>query len=194
MQSQTVHNIIAAGRRLYQRGLVAGTDGNISVRCGETIFITASGVSKGWLTEADIVPISLDGQPAASGAKPSSEAALHVSVYRNRPDVQAVVHAHPPFATAYALAGMTLPQDLVEARLMLGEIPLLSFAEAGSLQLAEQTGAAARSYRGALLANHGAVAWDWQLDMAICLMEAIEQVAKTNWYAQMLLHSKHQNG
>ena len=68
MQTQTVHDIIGAGRRLYQRGLVAGTDGNISVRCGETIFITASGVSKGWLTEADIVPISLDGQPAASGA------------------------------------------------------------------------------------------------------------------------------
>ncbi|MCR4963349.1 MAG: class II aldolase/adducin family protein [Firmicutes bacterium] len=183
---QAVNDIIAAGRCLYQRGLTAGTDGNISVRCGDTVFITASGVSKGRLTAADIVPLDLDGRPLTCGAKPSSEAALHIYVYRNRPDVGAVVHAHPPFATAYALAGKDLPQDLVEARLMLGKIPLLPFAEAGTLRLAEQAGEAARAYRGALLADHGAAAWDRQLETAVCLMEAIEQVAKTSFYGQML--------
>ncbi len=181
-----MQEIITAGKRIYQRELVAGTDGNISIRCGDVLLITATSVSKGFLEQNKIAMIDLTGKSLLPEVKPSSEAAMHAAIYRARPDVNAVIHGHPPFATAYALAGKAFPNELVEARLMLGEIPLLPFAEAGSSLLAQQVGQACTTCRGALLQGHGAIVWDATMDMAACLLEALEQVAKTSLYAKML--------
>ncbi|MEG1538142.1 MAG: class II aldolase/adducin family protein [Clostridiales bacterium] len=185
---QAVAAIIAAGKRIYQRGLVAGTDGNISVRCGDVILISATNVSKSLLDRDNIAMINLAGESLRPDIQPSSEAAMHRAVYIARPEIKAVIHGHPPFATAYALAGKPFPTELVESRLMLGKIPLLPFTEAGTTQLADQVGQTCVNCRGVLLGGHGAAVWDQELSMAICLLEAMEQVAKTSFYASVLQH------
>ena len=183
---QKTADIIAAGRMIYQRQLVAGTDGNISIRCGESILITAANISKGLLTAADITLIDLNANPLMPEIKPSSEAAMHAAIYRADPAVGAIVHAHPPFATAYALTEQQLPEDMVESQLVLGEIPVLPYCPAGSKELAEQVSAAATGHKGALLAKHGAITWAADIRGAVYLLEAMEQVAKTGCIARIL--------
>ena len=99
--------IIEAGLRIYQRGLVAANDGNLSVRVGENaLWVTPTGVSKGFMTEDMLVKLDLDGNVLAGTSKASSETKMHLRIYQENPDVRAVVHAHPPAATAFAAAGL----------------------------------------------------------------------------------------
>jgi L-fuculose-phosphate aldolase len=169
--------ILSAGRRLYERGLVAGNDGNISVRVSSTeLWTTPTNVSKGYMTEDSLVKMNLSGENLTPYNKPSSEAKLHLEVYRADPEILAVVHAHPLAATTLAAAGIALDTALLqEAAVLLGVIPLVPYEAPGSAELAVEAAKLAPLYNGCLLEYHGAVAWSEQsLDNAVNRMEAIE--------------------
>src|SRR5512141_1889235 len=131
MSDQLRHDIVEVGRRLWQRGFVASNDGNISVRLGpDRLMMTPASVSKGFMTPEMMVITDLDGTivQAAPGRKPSSESAMHLVAYRQRPDIGAVVHAHPPTATGFAVAGIPLDRAvLAEVVTTLGSIPIAEY-------------------------------------------------------------------
>ena len=170
--------MVAAGRLLWERDLVGATEGNLSCRLGEHILCTPSGLSKGHLAESDLVVIDLNGN-AIEGGTPSSEIKLHLRLYRVCPEVQAVVHAHPLTATAFATCGQTIPIDfLPEAVVVLGDIALVPFAMPGTESLPDALEPFARQHRTFLLANHGAVTVGPTLLEAAYRMETLERVAK----------------
>lgn len=177
---QAAAEIVAAGQRLYTAGLVAGNDGNISVRLSEDeVLLTPTGLSKGELSPGKLVLVDMRGQVLAGNLRPTSELAMHLSVYRHNPALRAVVHAHAPHATAFALAGRTLAGcRLAEVTECLGKIPLLPYAPPGSREMAEQAGEAAEAYRGALLAEHGPVFWGEDLRQAMYRLEEMELACK----------------
>ena len=165
---------------LYQRGYVVSNDGNVSVRIGEDqVLITPSGVSKGRLTPDMLVVCDLEGRVLAGRLHPSSESAMHLLVYRERPDVRAVVHAHPPMATAFAICRRPLAQHyLTETISGLGEVPVAPFALPSTSQVPDSLRPYVAGCNGALLANHGAIAWGRDLWHAFDRMEQVEQTAK----------------
>ena len=165
---------------LYQRGYVVSNDGNVSVRIGEDqVLITPSGVSKGRLTPDMLVVCDLEGRVLAGCLHPSSESAMHLLVYRERPDVGAVVHAHPPAATAFSICRRPLAQHyLTETISGLGEVPVAPFALPSTSQVPDSLRPIGAGHKGALLANHGAIAWGRDLWQAFDRMEQVEQTAK----------------
>lgn len=181
--SEAAAGIIEVGRRLYAAGMAAGNSGNISVRLGaNAVLITPTGVCKGDLQADDLLLVDLAGRVLAGHPtrKPTSEAGMHLAVYRANAAVGAVIHAHSPYACAFALAGKTLADyRLAEITERLGQIPLLSYAPPGSSQLAEQVGAVAGVYTGALLAEHGPVVWAGDLREARYNMEELEGACRT---------------
>ncbi len=185
---QAAAAIVAAGRRLYQAGLVAGNDGNLSVRLNENeVLLTPTGLCKGELTEASLVLVDMQGRVLAGELPPTSEAALHLAVYRADAAHRAVIHAHAPYAAAFALAGRSLAGSrLAEVTECLGEIPLLPYAAPGSQALAEQAGQAAGQYRGALLAAHGPVCWGGDMRQALYRLEELELACKITLLAEQL--------
>lgn len=179
--------IIAVGQKLYAAGMAAGNSGNISVRLGDVVLLTATGVCKGDLTADDLVLLDLAGNVVQGVRKPTSEAGMHLAVYRKNAAVRAVIHAHSPYAAAFALAGKTLADyRLAEITERLGEIPLLPYAPPGSGKLAEQVGAVADMYTGALLAEHGPVVWAENLREARYDIEELEAACRTVILAQVL--------
>ena len=165
---------------LSQRGYVVSNDGNVSVRIGEDqVLITPSGVSKGRLTPDLLVVCDLEGRVLAGHLHPSSESAMHLLVYRERPDVGAVVHAHPPAATAFSICRRPLAQHyLTETISGLGEVPVAPFALPSTSQVPDSLRPYVAGCNGALLANHGAIAWGRDLWHAFDRMEQVEQTAK----------------
>ena len=165
---------------LYQRGYVVSNDGNVSVRIGEDqVLITPSGVSKGRLTPDVLVVCDLEGRVLAARLHPSSESAMHLLVYRERPDVGAVVHAHPPAATAFSICRRPQAQHyLPETIRWLGEVPVAPFALPSTSQVPDSLRPYVAGCNGALLANHGAIAWGRDLWHAFDRMEQVEQTAK----------------
>jgi L-ribulose-5-phosphate 4-epimerase len=112
IEEQTRADIVEAGRRMYSRGYVASNDGNISARLDETrILTTPKSVSKGFMTPDMMVVVDYEGKKLSGDRDPSSELPMHLEIYRNRPDVNAVVHAHPPIATGFAVAGIPLTES-----------------------------------------------------------------------------------
>lgn len=182
-----------AGSRLYTGGLIAASDGNLSCRLPDgTFLVTRSGVAKGFLSPGDILHLDAAGavMPEKHGALPraSIETELHLAIYRACPDVQAVVHAHPPFATAFALTGADLNADAPdEVRLQLGMVVTAAYAPAGTPALAENAAAAIReSGAAALLARHGAVSVGRSVEQALFRMEALEHAAKISAASRLL--------
>ena len=176
-------DVCAVGRLLYERGYVASNDGNISVRCGEDeVLITPSGVSKGRMEPRMLVRCDLSGRPLTcdeSGRFPSSEIKMHLEVYRARPDVRAVVHAHPVFATAFAILRKDLDEAyLPELVLNFGKIPVAPFAMLSTDEVPLSIRPYLADYHGLLRANHGALAWGKDVWAAFDLMETIEHSAK----------------
>ena len=176
-------DVCAVGRLLYERGYVASNDGNISVRCGEDeVLITPSGVSKGRMEPRMLVRCDLSGRPLTcdkSGRFPSSEIKMHLEVSRARPDVRAVVHAHPVFATAFAILRKDLDEAyLPELVLNFGKIPVAPFAMLSTDEVPLSIRPYLADYNGLLLANHGALAWGKDVWAAFDLMETIEHSAK----------------
>lgn len=181
--------IVRAGHKLYARGLVASNDGNLSVRVGEdAVWVTPTAVSKGELTEAMLVKLALDGTVLEGDRRPSSEVKLHLRIYREDPLVRAVVHAHPPAATAFAAAGVPLDRPVLqEAVVQLGTVPVAPFALPGTEGVAESVVPFCHGgYRAALLEYHGAVTWGDTMQQAYDRMETVEQVAQVTLHLRTL--------
>lgn len=167
-------------RALYDRGYVVGHDGNVSLRLGEDRFlITPSGVSKGRLTPEMLVVCNGEGAVLEGERWPSSEGAMHWAVYAARPDVNAVVHAHPPAATAWAICRRPLSTPyLTETVSGLGEVPVAPFALPSTPEVPRSVEPYLKDHSALLLANHGALTWGADLWSAFDAMETVEQTAK----------------
>ena len=181
--------VCRVGKLLYERGYVAANDGNISVKVGEDrLLITPSGVSKGRMTPEMLLVTDLDGNVLEGDRHPSSEGKMHLEVYRGRPDVNAVVHAHPPVATAFAVCrrGLETPY-LSELVAGLGQVPCTtSFAMLSTEEVPESVRPSLANHNALLLANHGALAWGGDLWEAFDRLEAVEHTAKIVLNAQLL--------
>lgn len=178
--------LTAFGRKLAEKGFVAATDGNLSLRRTEGGFlVTPSGVPKGELEEGMLVPLDAQGHPLSG--KVSSEWPMHMAIYRTRPEVAAVVHAHPPYATALACAGLSLEEPILsEVVLALGAVPLVPFELPSTEELARSVAAGLAHCQAVLLANHGAVTIGPDLRTAYYRMETLEQAARIFLYARQL--------
>jgi L-fuculose-phosphate aldolase len=172
--------IVRYGRMLHDRGFVAAMDGNLSVRLkGDRILVTPTCVSKGAMRPADMVIVDPDGNRLAGRRNVTSELGMHLLIYRMRPDVQAVVHAHPPTATGFAAAGMALTEPLVcEVVMGLGCIPLARYGTPGTSELAQTLEPYVEQYDAILMSNHGVVAYGDTLEHSYMKMETVEHFAQ----------------
>lgn len=179
--------IVAVGRRLWRRGLVGGSEGNVSVRLGGgRILATPSGACKGFLEPGDLVLTDMGGRPLGAG-RPSSELKMHVAIYALRDDVRAVVHAHPPTATGFAIAGESMDECVTpEVIATLGWVPLVPYGTPSTAELPERIAPYVAAHDALLLANHGAVTYAATLARAIDVMESLEQAAKSLLTARLL--------
>lgn len=158
---QAQKQIIEIGQKMYQLGMVAANDGNISCRLPDgTIWATPTGVSKGSMTDEMLIKLDIDGNLLQGNLEPSSELKMHLSLYRTSDKIKAVTHAHPAHASAFAVANIPLEIPYMpEAVINLGTVPVVPYATPGSLELAEGVAEYAQNRRALLLANHGAVSW-----------------------------------
>ncbi len=179
-------HICEIGRRMYARQLVASNDGNISVRTADGVIITPSLTSKGFMKPEDMLLVDMDGRIIKGTGKPSSELKMHLAVYSKRPDINAVVHAHPVAASAFAINGRAVDQRyMAEAVMTLGPIPVAPYARPSSGEVAESLSPFIEGHNGALLSNHGAVTWGVDLTEAYNFMEQLEFYCKTVILAEM---------
>jgi L-fuculose-phosphate aldolase len=182
--------IVECGRICYERFLMTSNDGNISIRLdNELILITPSGISKGRMSVEDLLVIDLSGKVRAwrGDYQPSSETPMHIEVYRQRPGVRAVIHAHPVFATALTIAGFDLPADILpEVVLTLGEVPTTDYATPSSDDDADVIRPLIRDHDAILLRQHGSLTVGKDLDQALMNLERIEHVAEVYWRASAL--------
>ncbi len=187
-EAQARADIVEVGRRLWERGYVAANDGNISVRLDEHRLITTpKNVSKGFMTADMMVVTDLDGKKIAGERDPSSEIKMHLEVYRNRPDARAVVHAHPPTATGFAVAGIAFDRAvLAEVITTLGSIPIAAYATPSTEELPAAVRKYVKAHDGLLLANHGALALAGDVMSAYYRMETIEHFARISLVARTL--------
>jgi L-fuculose-phosphate aldolase len=181
-------DIVEVGRRMYARGYTASNDGNISVRLGaDRLLMTPKSVCKGFMTPDMMCITDLDGRKIQGDRDPSSEMLMHLEVYRQRPDAQAVVHAHPPTATGFAVAGIPLDRAvLAEVLTTLGSIPIAEYATPSTRELPEAVRKYITAHDGMLLANHGALTVGADLYSAYYKMETIEHFAKISLVARLL--------
>ena len=181
-------DIVEIGRRLHDRGFVASNDGNISVRIGDDRLVTTpTGVSKGFMTPDMMVTTDLSGRKLAGDRKPSSELLMHLAVYEHRPEIRAVVHAHPPTATGFAVAGIPLDRAvLAEVVTTLGSIPIADYGTPSTSELADAVRKHIRAHDGLLLANHGALTIADELFAAYYKMETVEHFARISLVARQL--------
>jgi L-fuculose-phosphate aldolase len=179
-EKQHRREICTAGRWMYEHGFIVACEGNLSVRLpGERILATPTCMNKGMLEPDDLVVTCLDGKQVAGQRKVSSELAMHLLIYRSRPDVNAVCHAHPVSATGFAAAGRALDQALLpEVIIGLGQIPLVRYATPGTPELSAAIEPFVPHYDALLLANHGAVTCGPDLLAAFHNMETVEHFAK----------------
>lgn len=189
-EDQLRQDIVEVGRRLWTRGFVASNDGNISVRLpGGRLLMTPTGVSKGFMAPEMMVVTDMDGRHLAGepGRKASSEILMHLVAYRHRPDVHAVVHAHPPLATGFAVAGIPLDRAvLAEVVTTLGSIPIAQYGTPSTPELSASVEPYVKIHDALLLANHGALALGKDLFAAYYKMETIEHFARISLVARLL--------
>ena len=181
-------DIVEVGRRLYARAYTASNDGNISVRLGtDRLLMTPKSVCKGFMTPDMMCITDLDGRKIQGDRDPSSEMLMHLEVYRQRPDVRAVVHAHPPIATGFAVAGIPLNRAvLAEVLTTLGGIPIAEYATPSTSELPAAVRKFIKAHDAMLLANHGALTVGGDLFAAYFKMETIEHFAKISLVARLL--------
>src|SRR6186713_11614 len=187
-ESQLREAIVEVGRRLYARGYTASNDGNISTRLDDRrLLMTPKSVCKGFMSPDMMVVTDLDGKKLAGDRDPSSEMQMHLEVYRQRPDARAVVHAHPPIATGFAVAGIALDRAvLAEVVTTLGSVPIADYATPSTKELPEAVRKYVKAHDGMLLANHGALTLGTDVFAAYYKMETIEHFAKISLVARML--------
>lgn len=179
-EQQNKEEIIRFGKLLHQTGLVAATDGNLSVRLENgNILCTPTLMSKGLMELDDLVIVDPRGNKVSGSRDVSSEVNMHLVIYRNRRDVGAVVHAHPPTATGYAAAGLALDRALCsEIIVTLGSVPLANYETPGTPELAEALAPLVADHDAILMANHGVVTCGKDLLSAYMNMETVEHFAK----------------
>ena len=182
--------ICGVGTNLWNRGMVAANDGNISARLsGNEILCTPTGVSKGCLTPEMLCRLSLDGDVLghASGPGPSSEVKMHLRVYQVSPDVGAVVHAHPMFGTVFAIKGEPLAGKMMpESVIAMPEIPLAPYGTPSTPAVADSVEPFVLSHTACLLESHGALSWGPSLQAAYLNMERLEYTAKLTFLARLI--------
>ena len=185
-------HICEIGKRIYDRNMVAANDGNISVKISDNEFLcTPTGVSKGFMTPDYICKIDGDGKilHANPGFKPSSEIKMHLRVYKHRPDVKSVVHAHPIYATSFAIAGIPLTQPIMpEAIIALGCVPIAEYGTPSTDEIPDAVEKYLQYYDAVLLENHGALTYSDSLLAAYHKMESVE------FYAELLFKAKQLGG
>jgi L-fuculose-phosphate aldolase len=180
--------IVRCCRRLWEAGLIAGADGNVSIRLApDRILVTPRGLPKADLTPIDLVEVDLAGRRRRGYRQPTTELDLHLQLYRRSAECGAVVHAHPPVATGFATAGQTLAGDVLpELILLCGAVPLLPYATPGTPAVGELVAPLTAEHWAALLANHGAVTWAADLALAQIRMESVEHAARILLVARTL--------
>src|SRR5579871_413904 len=190
LKSEDEHRreICTAGRWIHARAFVASTDGNVSVRLDSRRILTSpTAIGKGLMTPDDLVITDMRGRKLAGRRDPSSELAMHLLIYNRRPDVHAVVHAHPPTATAHAAAGIALNKALLsELIISLGCIPVAQYGTPGTQELSDALEPMVQHYDAILLANHGVVTWGPDLLTAFFRMETVEHFAQVSLMTEML--------
>jgi L-fuculose-phosphate aldolase len=181
-------DICDIGRRIYQRGFAAGNEGNISVRLDDNqVLCTPTMHCKGFLEPAGIATIDMQGRQLAGSKPRSSEALLHLEVYRQRPDVSAVVHCHPPHATAFAVAREPIPQCVLpEAEVFLGEVPITPYVTPGGQELADSIVPFIRQTNILILANHGTVSCGENVERAYWWTEILDNYCRILILARQL--------
>jgi L-fuculose-phosphate aldolase len=185
---KTRKDIVSVARKLYEKGLVAATDGNISVRIQpDRILISSAGRSLGNLTPEDLAYVDLQGNPLQMTQRPSSELPMHLEIYQQRPNINAVIHAHPSYATAITLAGLSLSEPILpEVVVMFGQVPTAAYATPSTIESAEVIRPLIKNHDVILLDHHGAVAFSQDLEDAFNKIEKLEQAAKTIIIARSL--------
>ena len=180
------------GKRIYDRNMVAANDGNISVKLNDNEFLcTPTGVSKGFMTPEYICKVDAQGNviQANKSFRPSSEIKMHMRVYQKRPDVGAVVHAHPTFATSFAIAGIPLTQPIMpEAVIALGCVPIAPYGTPSTMEIPDAVEPYLEHFDAVLLESHGALTWSTDLLAAYMKMESVE------FYAELLYKSRQLGG
>jgi L-fuculose-phosphate aldolase len=187
-QDAAAREICDVGRRLYARGLVAGNDGNISVRLGDNLVLcTPTLVCKGLVRPQDLCTTDLSGTQLSGERRRTSELLLHLEIYRGDPTARAVVHAHPPHATAFAVAGVDIPSGILpEADLFLGVIPRTAYETPGGQAFAETVRPFVGRASSVVLGNHGAVSWAPTLERAYWNIEILDACCRILILARQL--------
>ena len=181
-------DIVDIGKLVYQKGWVAANDGNISIRLERNrILCTCTGISKGMMTPDDVIVCDLEGVKLEGERERTTEIAMHLAVYRARPDVFSVLHAHPPTATGFAVAGRSLTQALLpETVIYLGCVPLAEYGQPGTPALTESIAPFLSKFDAILLSNHGVVSFGRDVQQAFFRMETVEHSARIALIAELL--------
>jgi L-fuculose-phosphate aldolase len=182
MSSERQHRlaIVQYGRQLHDNGLVAATDGNLSVRLDDRrLLVTPTCMSKGMMRPSDMVVVDMEGNRLSGKRRVSTEIGMHLLIYRLRPDVCGIVHAHPPTATGFAASGLDLNRPLVcEVVVGLGSIPLARYGTPGTPELTDGLEPLIPGHDAILMANHGVVTFGSSLENAYMKMETVEHFAQ----------------
>jgi L-fuculose-phosphate aldolase len=186
-ESQARKLIVEIGKLLYQRSYVVSSDGNVSIRLDEgRVLATPTMMCKGRMTEEDLAVTDMEGKPL-SDKRASSELAMHLLIYKMRPDVRAVCHAHPPHGTAFAVAGLAIDKPILsEVILTLGCVPLTDYGTPSTDELTEAMKPFVEHHNALLMANHGAVAYGQDLWQAFDRLETLEHTARIAILAKAL--------
>jgi len=178
-QAQLRQEIVRVCRMLHQKNYLAGTDGNVSVRLGDQVLITPSGVNKGMMEEDQVITVDLEGRLLAGTGRPTSELRMHLLVYELRPEAGAVVHAHPPYATACTLAGISLLEPILpEVVITLKGIPTAAYATPGTEEVPKAIRDFIQEFDAILLSRHGAITVGQDVMDAYNKMEKLEHTAR----------------
>jgi L-fuculose-phosphate aldolase len=179
IQQQLKENIVCICRMLHRKNYLAATDGNVSVRLGDRLLITPSGVNKGIMEADQILTVDFDGRVLEGTGRPSSEIRMHTLAYELRPDIAAVVHAHLPYATGCTLAGIDLLEPILpEVVITLGGIPTAPYATPGTEEVPEAIRGFVGAYDALLLSRHGAMTVGRDVVDAYNKMEKLEHTAR----------------
>ncbi|MBI5177775.1 MAG: class II aldolase/adducin family protein [Nitrospinae bacterium] len=181
-------DLIEIGKRIHQHGWISATDGNFSVKLGDgRILTTPTGVHKGYLEMEDLIIVDMEGKKISGSREPSSEIALHVICYKQRPEINAVIHAHPTFCVAFSVAGVGLAACLLpEVVFTLGSIPTADYAPPTTLQVPKSIELPIKEYDAIILERHGSVTVGKDIFSAYNTLERMEHVAEITYHARQL--------
>ena len=187
-EKKIIQSLIEIGKRLYQRGLIVGNEGNLSAKfSAKRIFITRSGSHKGFLTSSDILLMDSNGKKITGKGEVSSEKKFHLFIYQKRPEISAILHPHPPYAISCTLAGVSFEKPfMAETEVALGAIPTVPYATPTTQEIVKAIAQKLKNHRALLLEKHGAITLGKTLEQCFSAMEILEQTARIYCIAKSL--------